>query len=412
MIQTQHKIRWIGATLLMALFARPVDAQQEVDYLSFARGAFPVSIGGDGAALKTGFEHALSSIDENTAANVMTPKWGGPQTAIELVYELPALTTFEHFAIPRVLETPSPSQTFFKHVVVSGSAGSPEGPYHLLGSVELETHTDRDQLTRFAAEASLAVRWVKLELRGGIDIQRDMTFFEFSEIIGTGRQQPVPMSERFTGKWKGRGVLMELHQEGAMVSGCYDKTGDLNGAVSGNMLYASGVSRDDKTTSTFVLTVTPDGSINGVSSSNGAPFRIYTGGVAPVGTETGCSEPGETTLGCGSIVYGIQFDYDSAQIRTESEQVLAELYRGLAESSVVSILIEGHTSAEGSQSYNQQLSERRARAVVESLVSLGLDPGRVSAAGRGESEPIATNDDEAGRVLNRRVKVVCSAGVK
>ncbi len=408
MNQAQQGRRWIGTAVLMIIFVSPASAQQEIDYLSFAHGAFPVGIGGDGDALRTGFEQALAAIDENASPFVMTPKFGGPQTSIELVFELPALTTFERFAIPSVFETPSPSQTFFKHVVVSGSADSAAGHFTQLGSVDLETHTGKDQLSGFAAATAMAVRWVKLELSGGLDLQRDLTFFEFSEIIGIGQQEPVPMSEKFSGQWKGRGVLMELHQQGALVSGCYDQTGELSGAVNGNMLYATGVSRDDHTTSTFVLTVTADGSINGVRSSNGAPFRMYTGAVAPAATATACSRPEAAVLGCGSIVYGIQFDYDSAEIKVESEQVLTELYRGLSESPVTSILIEGHTSAEGSENYNQDLSDRRARAVVESLVSQGLDPGRISAAGKGESEPIASNADEAGRMLNRRVEVECS----
>jgi outer membrane protein OmpA-like peptidoglycan-associated protein len=408
MDHNQSTTRWFNAAILLVFLSSPTSAQQETDYLSFAHGAFPVSIDGDGPGLKTGFEHALAAIDENAASVVMTPKWGGPQTTVDIVYELPALTTFEGFAVPGVHETPSPSQTFFKHIAVSGSVDGPDGPFVPLGSTELETHTAKDQLSTFATYAIMKVRWIKLSLSGGIDIQTDKTFFEFTEIIGRGHQEPVPMSERFTGKWKGRGVLMELHQEGAMVNGCYDKTGELSGAVTGTMLYASGVNRDDRTSSSFVLTVTPDGSINGVRSSNGAPFRIYTAGVAPKETHTGCSRPEQVTLGCGSIVYGIQFDYDSAEIKAESEQVLTELYRGLNDSAVNSILIKGHTSAEGSESYNQGLSERRAQAVVESLVRRGLDSNRVSAAGMGENEPIATNEDEAGRILNRRVEVECS----
>ena len=56
-------------------------------------------------------------------------------------------------------------------------------------------------------------------MEGGINIQRDKTFFEFSEIIGHGTQEPVPLAQSFHGTWKGRGVLLELKQQGASVSG-------------------------------------------------------------------------------------------------------------------------------------------------------------------------------------------------
>ena len=399
-------------TLLVLLLASGLlKAQEEagVDYLTFARGAIPVSVSGDGAALKTSYEHALKAIDGSGAPFVMTPKPGGPDTSTEFVFELPALTTFTHFTVPNVGETPSPSQTFVSRVELSGSAEGPEGPFMQLAASELITHDERGQITELVAAQETPVRWLRMVLSGGIDVQRDRTFFEFSEISGYGSQERVPLSEAFSGKWKGRGVLMELRQDGAMVTGCYDRTGDLTGAVTGSMLYASGEDRNDGTFSAFVLTVTPEGGINGVRSSNGAPFRIYAGDPAPGGTVIGCSEPAGTGLGCGAVVYGIQFDFDSADIRPESGQVLDELFKGLENAPGASIVIEGHTSSEGSDAYNQQLSERRAQAVVEALVSRGLEAGRVTAAGKGESEPVADNDEEAGRTLNRRVEVECSS---
>jgi outer membrane protein OmpA-like peptidoglycan-associated protein len=120
-----------------------------------------------------------------------------------------------------------------------------------------------------------------------------------------------------------------------------------------------------------------------------------------------CGQPAPPTLGCGSIIHGITFDFDSAAIRPESSPVLAELYKGLAADTRSRMVIEGHTSSEGTEDYNLRLSERRAQAVVADLVSRGLAGARVSAAGLGESRPIASNNDESGRSLNRRVEVKC-----
>jgi outer membrane protein OmpA-like peptidoglycan-associated protein len=70
------------------------------------------------------------------------------------------------------------------------------------------------------------------------------------------------------------------------------------------------------------------------------------------------------------------------------------------------ITIIGHTDASGSEGYNQQLSERRAIAVRDQLVTLGVPASRLRAFGRGELEPRADNGNEAGRQLNRRVEIL------
>ncbi len=104
---------------------------------------------------------------------------------------------------------------------------------------------------------------------------------------------------------------------------------------------------------------------------------------------------------------GLQFAYDSAEIQPASKPLLGALFAGLESEHRASIVIEGHTSSEGSDAYNQSLSERRAQAVVGDLIQRGLPAERVSAVGKGESRPIAGNDSESGRSLNRRVEVHC-----
>ena len=80
-------------------------------------------------------------------------------------------------------------------------------------------------------------------LVGGIEILRDQMFFELSELVGNGTQEVPPLSDRFKDTWTGRGVALQLRQDGTTVSGCYDGTGDLAGTVSGNILRATGVAR-------------------------------------------------------------------------------------------------------------------------------------------------------------------------
>jgi outer membrane protein OmpA-like peptidoglycan-associated protein len=73
------------------------------------------------------------------------------------------------------------------------------------------------------------------------------------------------------------------------------------------------------------------------------------------------------------------------------------------------VLVVGHTDSTGTDAYNQTLSERRAESARTYLLGAGLEAGRVRAVGRGELEPIASNDTETGRQDNRRVEVAIFA---
>lgn len=402
----QLRLRWLALLAVYASSGVTAGPPQDIDYLSLAQGVIPVAFEGNAKELRVGMEQALLAIDGNDGGYVLTPKPGDAQTRIVFVYKLPAMTTFREFSVPNVLETPSPSQTFFRKVEIAGTDSGPQGPFHVLAGGALETHSTKGQSTSIPIVEEKPVRWVRVTMEGGINILRDRTFFEFSEIIGHGSQETVPLSEAFSGKWKGRGVLLELKQEGASVSGCYDGVGDIKGTISGNLLRAIGHTRKGNIPSTFVMAVGDKGEITGVRSTNGAPFRLYTGDTAP-GVRTECSEQGVEPLGCGSVIHGINFDFDSAIIRPGSDTLLAALATGLQASGALAITVLGHTSSEGSDAYNQNLSLSRAEAVTAAIVGRGISAGRISAEGRGEKQPIADNATEAGRSLNRRVEILC-----
>ncbi len=155
-----------------------------------------------------------------------------------------------------------------------------------------------------------------------------------------------------------------------------------------------------------MLAVTESGAVTGVRSTNGAPFKLYAADPAP-SLRTECSGRAVAPLGCGSILHGIHFAYDSAVIRSESHDLLDALARGLVGDATSRIRVVGHTSSEGEADYNEALSQRRTEAVAAALVDRGLDAERLSSEGRGEREPIADDATEAGRSLNRRVVIVC-----
>lgn len=102
----------------------------------------------------------------------------------------------------------------------------------------------------------------------------------------------------------------------------------------------------------------------------------------------------------------IQFQRDESELSAETMRKLYPLATLLKDKSGRSILIEGYTDSTGDDSYNQKLSERRASAVRDFLVSLGIDPQRINVYGYGEAHPIASNDTDSGRRENRRVEIV------
>lgn len=124
--------------------------------------------------------------------------------------------------------------------------------------------------------------------------------------------------------------------------------------------------------------------------------------------------PGATVqrVGEGIVVTfdsGILFGFDSDKLSPAAQENLRNLAESLKKHANTEVLLVGHTDSVGSDSYNQGLSERRAKAAADYLIALGLPATRIKATGRGESEPIASNDTEAGRQENRRVEVAIFA---
>ena len=105
------------------------------------------------------------------------------------------------------------------------------------------------------------------------------------------------------------------------------------------------------------------------------------------------------------IVKNLHFATNKTRILKTSEEALNDLYMYLARNPKVRIKIIGHTDNVGKDDANQKLSDGRAKAVMEELIERGIDPARIQAEGRGESQPIDTNDTEEGRQNNRRVEI-------
>ena len=108
-------------------------------------------------------------------------------------------------------------------------------------------------------------------------------------------------------------------------------------------------------------------------------------------------------------LYGIYFDTDSDNIKQTSAPTLQEIARLLADNPDLNLIVVGHTDNQGSYDYNMDLSRRRADAVANSLsADYGANSSRLRSAGVGFLAPAASNTDEAGKQLNRRVELVLS----
>jgi outer membrane protein OmpA-like peptidoglycan-associated protein len=101
----------------------------------------------------------------------------------------------------------------------------------------------------------------------------------------------------------------------------------------------------------------------------------------------------------------ITFDTDRAEVKPQFYDVLNSVAIVLAEFNKTLVDVTGHTDSDGAEDYNYDLSERRAGAVAQYLVSQGNNPQRFQVLGMGESRPVATNASTGGKAQNRRVEI-------
>jgi outer membrane protein OmpA-like peptidoglycan-associated protein len=204
---------------------------------------------------------------------------------------------------------------------------------------------------------------------------------------------------------------------------------DLPSAVIAAALVLGGCSSLSSTEKGAIIGAGAGGAIGGVigkqtgSTARGAIIGAAVGGVvgAVIGRqmdkqaeELAQNIPGATVARIGegiavTFASGLLYDFDSDRVRAEAAQNLRNLSASLDQYPNTDLLIVGHTDSQGPDSYNWDLSERRARSAAEYLASQGVARSRLRTAGRGETEPITSNDTDAGQQQNRRVEVAIFA---
>ena len=113
----------------------------------------------------------------------------------------------------------------------------------------------------------------------------------------------------------------------------------------------------------------------------------------------------QTPLGATLVLQDVVFETGKADLKPGAAQRLQPMAQYLQANPQVKVRIDGHTDAQGSDSYNQRLSEARAQAVRTALAGMGVAGERITAVGHGEADPVADNRNAAGRQQNRRVEV-------
>lgn len=106
------------------------------------------------------------------------------------------------------------------------------------------------------------------------------------------------------------------------------------------------------------------------------------------------------------------FDFDKATLKQGGKDLIDSEIAKLGQVNLNSVIAIGHTDSVGSDAYNQKLSERRAQAVKDYMVSKGIAADRIQIKGMGESQPVADNKNKEGRAKNRRVEIEFNATQK
>lgn len=411
-----------SVALLPADAATPLAAQSSTDsvrtdLIDYGSGAFPVDA--DDRVLSEVARATLDGLGGFVALPGVGPE--GPEEPIRLLVELPAMTTFHTFAVPPMSSFGCCRGTHVATVTVEGSSTGPGEGFTELASFPVAGDVfDADQ--EVPATAQTPVRWLRISLDGRQEPDpEDYRGTTFTDLRGYGVQEArEAVPDEFTGVFLtgggaggGNGNRIELRQDGALVVGCRQAGGavrELSGGIENGILkFLAG----DGIPSLFVID--SRGTLLGVEVGRSYGRTVGAPGGNPVDCAAlrGESENGVTKAldACETaVLYGVNFDVDSELLRPDAEPALAEILEALEARPDATATIEGHTDSDASEAYNLDLSSRRAASVVAWLVERGIDAGRLTAAGRGEAEPVADNETTAGKAANRRVEVEPGCG--
>ena len=309
-----------------------------------------------------------------------------------------------------------------QNITIEFSTESPTSGYEKVSSIKLKGQ----QSTKYFQTGNKNARWIKVSIlsNGGYK-----AYTELMEIEAIGKYvELVPRSIDLTGDWESNWGLASFRQNGSKINGCYEYRNGIieNAGMDRRILTYKWVEQGQNGIGKAVLVVNSEGDrLNGIwgfgdnlktygiwvfRKKSDQPSLCYqevenTEQVALERTKSIQRMQTELQTSGKLTVYGINFETNSDVIKNESYPTLDEIYDLLELNPDMSLYVEGHTDDRGSDTYNKELSEKRAISVKNYITNKGIAAERLSAVGRGEMNPIADNDTALGRAANRRVEL-------
>lgn len=419
---------WWGLVMTVFLASAPLLADQEKDLLDLESGALALS-----ATTQFGGKWNVQSLLSGSNTSGWSSTRGHPFPN-EFVIELPRQYLLKSFVIDNTgAEESSFRGISGRHFVLSGSTTSHEDGFELI----LEGKAAQGDRKVFLLEEPTEIRWLKLKVLsnwGNPHHTQLMELEAYGEPVGKVTQQrPIQ------GIYATNFGLMRLEQSAQVVMGCYDAdNGILTGRTNGRVLKFHWW-EDGPSSGIAFLVLSSDGNfLNGLWYKRGQVAGLWYGrrvdderrprcqvpvldALVTSIYDTDLSVPQEETsseqiqeetvsekpveMESGTTLFpSIYFDIDSTEIKPQFKARLREIAAAIQEHPSQEVIIEGHTDSTFTREYNLGLSLRRAQAVAGWLIENGVDGRRLKTRGYGESRPIADNNTEKGRALNRRVE--------
>jgi len=154
-------------------------------------------------------------------------------------------------------------------------------------------------------------------------------------------------------------------------------------------------------TVTLVLTLAGCNNMSKITAAPAAPAPVAAMAPAPAPVPVAAPAPAPKVF----IISDVNFEHDKATLTPEAEGILNEVVKTLRDQPGVVYVVNGYTDSQGTEAYNQGLSERRAQAVRDFQINHGVPAGQLTIRAFGESNPVANNDTKSGRAQNRRVEI-------